>query len=65
MVCRDAELQGNAEKVERMQKVIQRLLAQAYKAPNGLVYGVPERWLRRPDKLNPMDFQRLVEAARV
>ncbi len=64
MIATDAELQRNAEQITRMHRIMERL-STTKAADSGLVYGVPERWLRRPDKLNRQDFQRLVEAARV
>lgn len=51
----------DAESVARFAK---RLFEDAAsKSASGLIYGVPQRWLVQPEKLNRMDFARLAALA--
>jgi hypothetical protein len=49
---------------DRFKAFVSRIIASGQTSANGLVYGVPERWLRRPEKLNRADFHKLIEVAR-
>jgi hypothetical protein len=57
----NADLQENARKIEHMKAVIKRLTT-TKPTDTGLVYGVPARWLKRPDQLNQADQERLIQA---
>jgi hypothetical protein len=57
----NADFQENAERIAHMKRIIERLAAT--KSPDtGMVYGVPARWLKRPDELNAADRERLIQA---
>jgi hypothetical protein len=45
---------------ERMERLVEKYMT-AKATETGLIFGVPERWLRKPETLNPADQQRLLE----
>jgi hypothetical protein len=49
---------------DRFKAFVSRIIASGQTSANGLVYGVPERWLRRPERLNQADFHKLIEVTR-
>ncbi len=61
MIATNTELQKNAEKIAHMDRILEKY-GTIKAPPTGLVYGVPERWLKRPHELNQADQQRLIEA---
>ena len=56
----NADLQENARKIEHMKAIVTRLTA-TKPTDTGMIYGVPARWLRRPDQLNAADQEHLIQ----
>jgi hypothetical protein len=55
-----AAFEINQEARDRLEAFLRRMAENALtSASSGLVFGVPERWLRRPDKLTQADRETL------